>query len=246
MKLTSPASALKSSRVNHAIARGQSLTIAATLTPRHAKAILPTKVNLILLDNQAPHAAAAMKGSSSEGNEFSLPYKVASTFRYQIEAGAVLSPVYEVEAVTRVELANGSPTVTITPPPMLGPPSRPRACKDWQISRLFGTAKSRCSSSSRGRLCPPNWNGPATELKPSAAGSQEVSTTTAHPLTLAADGRSAELVFSAQRSGRYRLFLEAEREIVTEVEGGVLTVKKDMPPQFTRTALRTDIQTAMA
>src|SRR5262249_11573258 len=61
--------------------------------------------------------------------------------------------------------------------------------------------------------------------------------TTAHALRLADDGLSGTCELAALSNGTYRLLLEEEHGIRTELEPRVLTVKVDQPPTFLMVAV---------
>lgn len=225
------------------IARGESMTITARMKPKYARAILPEETSLIVTDEDGTRNRLRMR--SDEPGEFSLSYKVTGSVSYQVEAGAVLSKPYQIEAVTRVELVSDSPSITITPPTY--------AQQTEPVQTLNGlidlTALKHSDVLFRFRFNRPavaaslEWT--RSEVKSDQAGSEETRWTETIPLTLTSDRLAATFTCTALKSGKYRLLLDAEHDIRTEVDGGALTVKSDQPPHFTRASLKSDLQSAL-
>ncbi len=226
------------------IARGESVSFLAKVEPRYKGAALPAATTLILTEEDGNQKRLPMR--SSDANEFALSHKVAGSFRYQVEAGTVTSPSYQIEAVTRVELKTDSPTVTITPPQY--------AQVTLGTQKVAGTVDIQALKHSTVHFefqfnrvpvdASLEWLTP--EIKPDASGSKETEKAEKVPLTWAPDRLSASCTRTALKAGKYRLVLDAEHQIRTEVVGGMLKVDEDMPPSFVRTALKTNLKTVLS
>ncbi len=223
-------------------ARGDTIRITAILRPRYARAVVPTSTTLILTDEDGVKKRLRMTGAEGE---FALAHKVTGNFSYQVEAGSVLSQPFQVTAVTRVELVSESPTVTITPPQYARQTEHVQtlaglvdlsALQHSEVQYAFRFNRSAVAATLE-------WI--TSELKADVSGSKEDVIVKTIPLELSPDRLAATFPKTALKTGKYRLLLEAEHGICTELEGGTLNVKVDQPPAFGRTALRTDLRTVL-
>ena len=82
-----------------------------------------------------------------------------------------------------------------------------------------------------------------TEIKETKDGSRsEPKTTSLPPRHFSEDRRSATLVMPARVTGNYRLVLEAEHGIRTELDAKTLTVRVDQPPQVVKFAGKDELK----
>src|SRR5262249_42271074 len=150
---------------------------------------------------------------------YSATLTVTGDLTYHVEAGNAQSDPHEVTAVTPVALAPDSPTVTVPPP------AYARASPDEET--IKGPGDLSCLQHGHFAFPFPFTRPPAAarlEWRPGAG------TATPLPVALSRDRLSAKLDLPARQTGVYRLVLEAEHGIRTELEGGTLTVKPDLPP----------------
>ena len=178
-------------------------------------------------------------------NQFNLGRKVAGSFRYRVEAGQATTPSYQVEAVTRVELASQSPVTTVTPPKYA------QATWDKQVveglSDLIALQHSNVQIDLRFNRAAvaANLEWKVKQVKQAAAGTEQETVVVLHPLELTperlapphpARGSHRQLSAHPGRRARYPHRNRTARTI---------TVKKDMPPQFARTPSKTAVETVL-
>ncbi|HZT82849.1 MAG TPA: hypothetical protein VFA26_21640, partial [Gemmataceae bacterium] len=105
-------------------ARGRPLTIIARAVPLADNAALPRTATLVQAKEDGTTTRLPMLAS---GEEFSFKVdNVAGNFRYRVEAGAARSDTHEITAVEPINVAGGSPAVTITPPGYARPAFEPQ------------------------------------------------------------------------------------------------------------------------
>jgi hypothetical protein len=220
-------------------ARGRPLTITAHLRPRDETAVLPAALTFVATDADGREARKPMEPQGA--GTFAVDQRVGGDFRYRIEAGAVASGSFTVTAVTPVDLAAESPTVTITPPAYAA--GQVEAATFHGLTDLSALEHSEVRFDFRfsrpavaARL---EWT--TQEVKESREGSHAVPTTSAHDLALQEGGLAATLTLPARTPGSFRLILQAEHGITTVRDGGSLSVRPDLPPAFLRASAREDL-----
>jgi len=145
---------------------------------------------------------------------------------------AATQPVPE---ITPVELAADSPTITITPP------AYARSVKQEEtLHGLVDLAPVQYSEMHFDfRFTRPavaaylEWN-PARETLTRPGESNREVRLSRSPLTLSADRQAASLTITAIKECQYRVILEAEQEVRTELPGGTIHVQLDQPPSVRR------------
>ncbi len=228
-----------------AAARGASVPVEVTVRPRNSRILPAVSACLVLTDAENGETSLRMRPDRSDA--FSVPLTVSGSGTYRVEArsprgSAGVSATYQVSAVTPVELAPDSPKVTVTPP------AYARATRDEDSrSGLVDLAALQGSlvrfelrftrPAVAARL---EWT--AAEVKPANSRADQVAKRTSYAFALKDEGRAAELTLPATASGSYRLILEAEHEVVTELDGGALTVSPDQPPSVVRFAGREELK----
>src|SRR5262249_6700512 len=110
-------------------ARGRPALFNVRLVPHHDGAKLPPRCTLVLRDGEGresrlpmvaapqPSEPAAQAAAGSGADAFSLSHKVTGDGSYRVEAGDAVSDTFRIRTVVPVELAEDSPSITITPPP---------------------------------------------------------------------------------------------------------------------------------
>jgi hypothetical protein len=206
-------------------ARGRSVTFTVRLKPDHDGVDLPTASTLVLTDetgNETRHRMAADSRTA-----FSLTHKVTADVSYRVEAGNAVSDTFGLTAVMPVELANESPEVRVTPP---------------EYARNVRSTETRHGLADLTALRHSEVGFDFRFSRPAVAATLEWSTTrlkagkdaSSHTLTLTPDRLGASFTLPAGANGSYRLVLEAEHGIRTELRGGDLAVIEDQPPKFLR------------
>src|SRR5262249_11703403 len=133
------------------------------------------------------------------------------------------SATHEVTAVTPVDLAPNSPTVNVTPP-------------EYASSTLDGETLTGLVDLTALKHSRITFNFTFTRPAVSAVlemiqGSKsDGAKPTLHELTFSPDRTTASLTLTALAPGGYRLRMEAEHGIRTDRDGGLLSVKEDLPP----------------
>ncbi len=163
-----------------------------------------------------------------------------------IEAPVDIAETPSAPAITPVELAADSPIITITPPVYarsvkqtetfhglvdLVPLQYSEIHFDFRFTRPAVAAYLEWTTAT------------GTCQRPS--GSNRGVDTSRSPLTLSADRRAASLAIPAFRDGKYRLILEAEQNVRTELPGGTIHVQIDQPPTVQRFTGKTESRSVL-
>jgi hypothetical protein len=222
--------------------RGRSVSLSARLTPHRENAVLPQAATLIVEDNGEETRQALPR---DDAGNFTLAYTVPGDVSYRIEAGELVSASFRITAITPVELASDSPRLTVTPPQYarsvldvesvrglvdLSPLRHSEVRFDFRFTRPAVSAyiewitEGRTNQDGQTRL------GESVERQ---------------PLTLSEDRQSGFWTFTALEEGKYRLILEAEHDIRTELPGGVVRVQPDRPPAVARFAGKEELRSVL-
>ena len=209
-------------------AAGRPLAFTVRVQRLHDKAALPQTCVWVRTDAAGNVSRRPMQVGRSDAFSFTLD-QVPGDFRYHVEAADVASPEYQVTAVRPVELAGDSPTITITPPPYA------RANVDTQtvlgVTDLTALQHSQIVFDFR-------FTRPAVaalvEWAAAAARGEAERPVQKYPITLNADATAGRLELPATADGTFRVILEAEHGIRTELEPRTLIVKPDQPPAFVK------------
>ncbi len=149
-----------------------------------------------------------------------------------IEAPAEIPVTPSVPPIVPVELADDSPTITVKPP------AYARAVKETQTFHGLVDLAPLQYSEMRFDF---RFTRPAV-----AAYLEELQEKTIrHTLSLSADRRDASLTLPARIDGKYRLILEAEQDVRTELQGGAIHVQIDQPPTVRRFSGRTESRSVL-
>jgi hypothetical protein len=204
-------------------AQGRPLAFAVRLVPEIADARLPRTCFLVVTDAEGNTTRTRMFAGSADEFTFQME-NVSGNLRYHAAAGDATSPTYQVTAVEPVQLAVDSPTITITPPAYAG--------KTVAAQTIQGLADLTALQHSKLQVA-------FRFTRPAAAATLEWTVqkdkhaeTVNRPLELTADALGATWLAVATANGQYRVILEAEHGIRTELEPRNLTVKPDLPPSF--------------
>lgn len=205
-------------------AAGRPLTFGVGLRLLDEKAALPAQCAWVGTDAAGNTVRRLMHAERSDAFTFKLD-QVSGDFHYRIEVGEVASPDFQVTAITPVELADSSTTVT--------PPAYARATVETQtvpgLTDLAALQHSQVHFAFR-------FNRPAVAAflewsAPANVDNKEIQNRQ-YPLELTAERTAARLQLPAVTQGTFRIVLEAEHGIRTELTPRTLTVKLDQPPAF--------------
>lgn len=225
-------------------ALGRTVTLSAHLTPRpHPSSpqsgggeewrAMPDVAALLVVDAEGKESRHELQ--RDENGDFTIDYKVAGDFSYRIEAGEIVSDSYRITAITPVELASDSPTITITPPEYA------RSVKG--VATFHGLVDLSALQHSDIRF-DFRFTRPAVaaylELNHGAQGN-----TVRHNLRLSDDRLTASWGISDLTDGKYRLILEAEHGIRTELEGGSIRIQPDQSPSVRRFAGKEELHAVL-
>ncbi|HTK78048.1 MAG TPA: hypothetical protein VL371_22470 [Gemmataceae bacterium] len=210
-------------------AKGRPLTFAVELVPTNPEVTLPSTCTLVLSPaNEKPQRLRMAAGDKPNTYRFRID-KLDGDLRYYVEAGVNYTDTHAIQAVEPVELADGSPAITATPPSYARPALEP------QTARGLGDL-AVLQHTSIGIDC--QFTRPATGAvllwKPAQNG--EPTLPERQPLQVAADGLSGRVELPARAAGKIRLILEAEHGIRTELPTQDLIVTPDRPPTIQRLA----------
>jgi len=211
---------------NKPMARGEALTITCRAVPRQKGALLPSSLDLVLIDTVGREIRQSME--RREGATFAFGQeRVLADFRYRVEAGDVHSATYQVQAIPRVELARNSPTVRVVPPEYARE-TKTLAFRPEPVQGLVDLTVLKHS-----------------ELQFEVRFSRAAVAATFHwkpddsqvlwfqeELKLSDDRLSGMIALKVDQPGSYRLLLDAEHGIRNEISGAHIAVRPDRPPQF--------------
>jgi hypothetical protein len=211
---------------------GRPITLSARLTPRNEKAVLPETATLIAVDADGKETRHAMQ--RADNGDFTLAYKTPADVTYRVEAGEAVSDSYRLTAIAPVELAADSPCITVTPP------AYARAVREEETLHGLVDLSPLQHSTIRFdfRFTRPavaaylEWNTAKQNGKDGKSNSADKSARQA--LNLSADRQAASFTMDAIKEGKYRLILEAEHCIRTELDGGTIRVQLDQPPSLVK------------
>ncbi len=209
-------------------AAGRPLAFTVRVHRLHDRAALPQTCTWVRTDAAGNVSRRPMQVDRSDAFSFTLD-QVPGDFRYRVEAGEEASPEFQVMAVQPVELAGDSPAITITPPPYA------RANIDTQtvlgVTDLTALQHSQIVFDFR-------FTRPAAaalvEWAAAAGKGEPERPVQKYPITLGADATAGRLELPATADGTFRIILEAEHGIRTELEPRTLAVKPDQPPAFVK------------
>ncbi len=210
-------------------ARGRSLTLSARITPRSETIALPDSATLLVIEEDGKETRQAMP--RADNGDYTFAYKVSGDVSYRIEAGEVVSDSYRLTAIAPVELAAESPSITIAPP------AYARSVKEEETFHGLVDLSPLQHSEIRFDF---------RFTRPAAAAYLEVGDKAVrHLLILSADRQEAHLTIPAIKEGQYRLVLEAEHGIRTELPGGTIRVQPDQPPSVRRFAGKEELRSVL-
>ncbi|MGH7171864.1 MAG: hypothetical protein ACRELG_16435, partial [Gemmataceae bacterium] len=226
-------------------ARGRAVPLSARVTPRDEKIVLPETATLVVIESGKETRQAMPR---AENGDFTLAYKVSGDVSYRVEAGEVVSDSYRVTAIAPVELAVENPTVTVTPPAY--------ARSVTEVETFHGLVDLSALRHSEVRF-DFRFTRPAVaaylefsrDPKERAGalpfGSRITDNVVRHSLPLSADRQAATFTIPALKESKYRLVLEAEHEIRTELPGGTIHVQFDQPPSVPRFAGKEELSSVL-
>lgn len=225
-------------------AQGRPLDLTARLLTRREGVPLPRDCTLVRTD---------VKGSATkdrmivDGDGFSFKVsRLSGDFAYHVEAGKATSNTFHITAVEPVELTTlapfmwqaDSPHITITPPAYaratipvenvheiadLSALQHSRVVFYFRFNRPTVAAKVYLTVQDETDM-------PSAGAKPQAIDGEKSKKIL--NMELSADHREGQLELPASSDAIYRVVLEAEHGILTELEPRKLSVKLDQPPKF--------------
>jgi hypothetical protein len=218
--------------------KGRPLAIGAEVRPLDDHAVLPHTSTLVCTDAQGTTTRRRMQADRS--NAFSLALdKVAGDFAYFVEAGDAVSATYRVTAVEPIELADGSPAITITPPDYARETVEPQTVAGFaDLSALqHSRVRFEFHFTRAVRTATLHW-------QPRGKDAQSAPAAT-HRLELTPDGLDAVLDLPAVADGTFRLAATGEHTAsAADLGSQHLTVKPDEPPAFLKVTSSAALDTA--
>jgi hypothetical protein len=222
-----------------AAARGQTLTLIARILSVDEDSPPLETATLVVEDPQG----AAMRYSmdkDTDGN-FRFAYKLAGDVSYRVEAGDAVSASYRVTTVTPVELASDSPRIVVVPPQYA------RAVKEEEtFTGLVDLSPLQYSEIRFDfRFTRPAASGVIEWMSEARSEKGDEGKIERQSLQLSEDRQSATLSLTAIKDARYRLLLEAEQGVFTELAGGTIRVVPDRPPSVVRFAGKEELRSVL-
>jgi hypothetical protein len=224
-------------------ARGRPVTLSVRLVPRNDLVTLPGASTLVVRDSTGKETRQAMETAGAA--TFRIDYKVPGDVQYRVEAGELTSDLHRITAVTPVDLAAESPTITITPPAY--------ARATLETDTFHGLADLSALQHSEVRF-DFRFSRPAvaaylewitSEIRSGKEETRTQSHVQRQALALSEDRLEATFTLPAEAPGSYRLVMEAEHGIRTERDGGTLTIKPDQPPVVLKFAGKEDLRAVL-
>jgi DNA repair exonuclease SbcCD ATPase subunit len=239
-------------------ARGRPLTVTTHFLPKKEGIALPQHCTLVRVESDGSAIEDRMI-SDGDGFSFKIP-RLAGDFTYRIEAGKAVSDTYQITAVDPVEIASikspfmweeDSPAITITPPAYAR--ATIPAEKLHEIADLVALQHSQIAFHLKfnrrtvaARLEMKSQATPLTLPSPPEAGGEgmgvrgvarpdekkDAEDSKALDLQLSSDHREGRVKLPATGDASYRIVLESEHGIHTELEPRKFAVKIDQPPKF--------------
>lgn len=203
-------------------ARGRPLTLRVQVLPLTSLATQPPLCALVRQRGQGPVERTYMLAERPDLYAFKLD-RVESDFTYHIEAGGAVSPRYQVRAADPVELVAESPAIVVTPPAYAR--GQREAETFYGVVDLGALQHSRMEFNFR-------FTRPAVSAQLEWTTQGTAKETTVHPLPLSADRLEARLELPAVADAVYRVVLEGEHGLKTELAERQVEVKLDQPPAF--------------
>jgi hypothetical protein len=210
-------------------AKGRPLSFVAELLPTQPDVTLPAACTLVLTpEGEKPQRLRMAAGDKPNTFRFRID-KLDGDLRYHVEAGVNYTDTHSIKAIEPVELADGSPTITATPP------SYARSALEPQTAQGLSDL-SVLQHTTLGIDCRFTRPAVGAVLLWKTAKNADTAIPERQPLQLAADGLSGRIELPARASGKMRLVLEAEHGITTELPAQELIATPDRPPTFQRLA----------
>jgi hypothetical protein len=206
--------------------KGRPLVFTVQVRSTDDSASLPTTCTLVST-SEGNTIRRLMRADRPDAFSFELD-KVAGDFSYRVETADAVSDTYQVTAVEPVDLSEGT-TIAVTPPEYA------RAAVPSQQVDAFADLSALQHSRLRFTFC---FTRPAEsaylEWMPAGANVRDRAAPEAKKLVLelTPDRRGASAELPAVATGSFRLVLEAEHGIRTEITDRTLTVQIDQPPVF--------------
>jgi hypothetical protein len=211
-------------------ARGRPALFSVRLVPHHDRVKLPTRSTLVVTDADGRETRLPMVADRPDA--FSLAHKLTGDGTYRIQAGDAVSDTYRITTVVPVELAEDSPSITITPPRYAR-----ETVFDQNLNGVADLAALKHSDVTFDfrftRPAVDAWVERTEELsKEAKEGTEVIPVMVLFPLS--EDRRSGTLTIRATANATYRVVLKAEHGVLTELDARMLTVRPDQPPQVVK------------
>src|SRR5262249_32661840 len=124
-----------------AAGKGRPLTLTVQLVPNRHTRSLPDQCVLLYREGDNPEKRLPLTQIDARTFSFTVS-QVQGDFAYQIEAGPVVSEVFDIQVIEPVELAAQSPRITVMPPayanPKVHPAKTPATLADAAVLEFGG------------------------------------------------------------------------------------------------------------
>jgi hypothetical protein len=220
-------------------ATGRPLALTATIHPKKDGVALPESSTLVITDESGQ--ATRLRMLADRADTFSLKLdRVAGSFTYRIEAGDAVGESFHVTAVEPVELAADSPDIKVTPPEY--------ARKSLETETLHVGVDFSALQYSHA-VFDLRFTRPAVaayvEWTPEPLRKGMLKETQRLPVELIGDATAGRVELPVRGAGTYRLVMEAEHGIRTELEPRSVAARPDQPPAFTKVTGSDELKTVL-
>src|SRR5208283_416981 len=195
-------------------AKGRPLALSVQVTPAKSTIAPPQSVNLVITDPDGQTHSHRMLTETPDSFSFRLG-QLKNDFTYRIEAGSsfsetgkAASATYRVTAIEPVELAAGSPAITIAPPAY--------ARETRETLTVHGLENLTALQHSRARFAfafKAQAVSAVLMWVPAGKGKESEALPDIHPLKLTPDGKGATVELPLSQDGAYQLLLTAPHDI---------------------------------
>jgi len=217
------------------VGRGQPLNIAVDVQAENETVERPRSCRFVFVKN-GEKKSLRMEAERSDRFSLKVPRDfIVNDFDYFVEAGSVVSPTYHVEVIEPVAMAADSPTLKATPPAYAQATIEPQT----QLGLVDLTVLQHSDV-----VFDCQFTRPAVaaylEWTPESGSKQSM------PLQLSEDRGKGQAALPVRSNGSYRLVLEAEHGIRTDLPLHRIEAKLDLPPVFDKVSGNNELKMVRA
>ncbi len=217
------------------VGRGQPLNISVDVQAEKENVERPRSCRFVFLKN-GEKKSLRMEAERSDRFSLKVPLDfIVNDFEYFVEAGSVVSPTYHVEVIEPVAMAADSPTLNSTPPAYAQATIEPQT----QLGLVDLTVLQHSDVVFNCQFTRPAVAA-YLEWTPESGSKQSM------PLQLSEDRSKGQAALPVRSNGSYRLVLEAEHGIRTDLPLHRIEAKLDLRPVFDKVSGNNELKMVRA